>query len=97
LLSFLEADTDTDLHQQALTLLKSVQAAPLIKPWQLPHLKHTFTHYQLNWTIWGIDLNLEQSVHLKLPEPWQYVVWREVTSKGVPAAVLKVLANQIDL
>lgn len=97
LLSFLEAANDTDLHQQALTLLKSVQKMPPIKPWQLPHLKHTFTHYQLNWTIWGIDLNLEQSVHLKLPEPWQYVVWHEVNSKGVPAAVLKVLANQINL
>ncbi len=93
LLSFLEADSDTDLHQQAFTLLKGVQAAPPIKPWQLPYLKHSFTHYQLNWTIWSIALSSDESAALNLPEAWQYVALSEVASKGVPAAVLKVLCK----
>jgi adenine-specific DNA glycosylase len=61
---------------------------PSLTPWRIHSLKHTFTHYHLQWTVWAITVDSS----FNLPAPWQYVAWHSVKTVGVPKAVLKVLA-----
>jgi A/G-specific adenine glycosylase len=58
-----------------------------LQAWHIHHLKHAFTHYQLNWQLWGSLVDEGFS----LPHPWVFAPWDSIQSVGVPKAVLKVL------
>jgi A/G-specific adenine glycosylase len=60
-----------------------------IVPWYTHSIKHTFTHYHLQWEVWSVQV--ESS--FKLPPPWRYTKWEQVQQVGVPKAVLKVLGR----
>jgi A/G-specific adenine glycosylase len=60
-----------------------------LQPWHIHTLKHTFTHYQLHWTVWALAV----TPAFCLPAPWVFVQWAAVKSVGVPKAVLKVLGQ----
>lgn len=83
LLSLPEADTAFELQAWVDTLGLN---QPL-SPWHRHTLKHTFTHYQLHWTVWACPV----ASPFKLPAPWQYHAWAAVDTAGVPRAVSKVL------
>jgi A/G-specific adenine glycosylase len=99
LLSLPETETDVDVDTAAVLAnltrlipnLTTLTPTLTLTPWTVPQLKHTFTHYQLHWTLWGAQI----SDNAILPEPWQHVSWRAVSTAGVPTAVLKALAQQL--
>lgn len=84
LLSLPEAFSADALAQLTLAL----GADRPLMPWHVHTLKHTFTHYQLLWTVWAVEIDEQFSV----PLPWQFVSWGDLHAAGVPAAVMKVLA-----
>lgn len=85
LLSLPENDNQAALAKLAIEL----GATQALKPWYTHQIKHTFTHYHLNWNIWSVAVNRT----FKLPQPWVYARWEDVEAAGVPTAVLKVLGK----
>jgi A/G-specific adenine glycosylase len=83
LLCLPEADNVAQIN----LLSSELGASSAVQPWHTHHLKHTFTHYHLDWQIWSVKV--ESSY--QLPKPWIYATWAQVQTVGVPKAVLKVL------
>lgn len=83
LLSLPEAACESD----AAALARRLGAQSALLPWHTHALKHTFTHYQLDWTVWGVAVD----ERFELPAPWRFVPWAGLPEAGVPAAVRKVL------
>jgi A/G-specific adenine glycosylase len=69
------------------SLAQQLGAEKEIAPWHTHHVKHTFTHYQLHWQVWGYEVPKQ----FVLPAPWVFVAWGDLARVGVPKAVLKVL------
>ncbi len=85
LLSLPEAADTASLAQ----LASSLGASAPLQPWHIHQLKHTFTHYHLQWTVWSVEVGDA----FKLPAPWAFASWDAVQTVGVPKAVLKVLGR----
>jgi A/G-specific adenine glycosylase len=66
-----------------------LEGAGTVQPWPVHWLKHTFTHYQLHWTLWGLHVNDEPALTSKV-----FVPWSNVSQVGVPKAVLKAMAGR---
>ena len=81
LLSLPEAETQAELAQQQGVALEAMSA------WHIHTLKHTFTHYHLDWRLWAIE------VKNPLPAPWVFATWAELATIGVPKAVLKAMGQ----
>ncbi len=92
LLSLPEAGDEAACKQLAAKLgaLPTGDGSPQASPWSAWHihrLKHTFTHYHLDWQLWACSA----PDTFALPAPWQFCAWDQLRSVGVPKAVLKVL------
>lgn len=85
LLSLPEGECLDTLTLQAATL----GATNKLVPWHIHRLKHTFSHYHLDWQVWSAPVDAA----FNLPHPWVYALWDDVEAAGVPAAVLKVLGK----
>ena len=83
LLSLPEAADQPSLQ----ALASRLNAGSSVQPWVVHALKHTFTHYQLHWTVWGAAVE----DGFALPAPWQRVAFADLPQAGVPSAVRKVL------
>jgi A/G-specific adenine glycosylase len=83
LLSLPEAGDES----KASTLAQQLGVSNSIQPWHTHQLKHTFTHYQLQWQVWACEVQSQ----FALLAPWVFVRWDDLHRVGVPKAVLKVL------
>ena len=86
LLSLLEADQYEGVVKLAHSLGTLLDCTELAA-WHIPKLKHTFTHYHLDWRLWSLP------IADTLPAPWVFVAWDQLAKVGVPKAVLKAMGQ----
>lgn len=95
LLSLPEADSQSALKAALLPALAARFGQ--LAPWSVHQLKHTFTHYQLNWTVWALSVDDTASLEtapLVNGDGARFVEWKALSIVGVPKAVLKVMAGR---